>query len=156
MNKKQESIYATYLKSSARELSDVYKNWSGAKEVAMRSCRDLCASLHGYNLRILSHNSQFFSVGFMYLDRPAGALMFMYITAYKKESWVIQEDAVKPYKYKVGDKVQLRAGRGASTRLKEHDGEIVTIADYCSYTWAYRLEEYPDGYWREDCFRTVK
>lgn len=156
MNKKQESIYAAWQRSTARELKDVYKTHSAAKEQAMRACREEMDRLHGQDLRILSHNSQFFSVGFEYLDRPTGTMMFRYITAYKKEVWPIQENAAKPYKYKIGERVQLHAGSRPSIDLKEHDGEVVTIADYCPFTWAYRLEEYPDGWWHENCFRAVR
>lgn len=58
------------------------------------------------------------------------------------------------YRFEVGQKVRLRATKTSSVRLKEHDGEIVTIKSRCKFTWAYALEEL-DGLWQDSCFEAA-
>ena len=55
------------------------------------------------------------------------------------------------YRFKEGDKVRICAGERASIRAQEHDGEIVTIKDRCSFDYAYHLEELPD-LWADGLF----
>lgn len=64
----------------------------------------------------------------------------------------------KSYRYSffVGDKVRISVDPkdNPSTDALEHNGEIVTIKDLCTYTWAYELEELP-GLWMDGCFEKV-
>lgn len=69
MNKQQANFYDSYNRSSAHYLTDVYKSMSCAKIDAFRRCelvhREECFLYGGGNvgeLRIISHNSNFFSV----------------------------------------------------------------------------------------------
>lgn len=60
----------------------------------------------------------------------------------------------KPYRFKVGDRVQIHATPSASEGCKEHDGEVVTIKALCPFTWAYYLEEL-SNLWAENCLQEV-
>lgn len=63
------------------------------------------------------------------------------------------KDLVIP-KYKVGDKVRIKAKKTSSDGVKEHDGETVIIKAikyYTKSTFFYILEEYP-WCWSEGCF----
>lgn len=72
--------YADYINSNATDLDDVYSNYSIYKARAYNRCRDLMLDMNGWGLRILSHNSQAFTVGFEYLDSETGEICFAYIT----------------------------------------------------------------------------
>ena len=72
--------YIHYLRSNARKLSDVYGSYSQFKEEAMERCLKLMRDLNGRDLKIISHNSNYFTVGFMYTDEETGEVMFAYIT----------------------------------------------------------------------------
>ena len=57
------------------------------------------------------------------------------------------------YRFFVGDKVRIvQKYETASTGVKEHNGEIVTIKDLCTYEFAYEVEEYPGRLWMDGCF----
>lgn len=58
------------------------------------------------------------------------------------------------YRFDVGQKVRIRAGRTSSVGCKENKGKIVTIKSLCKFTWAYELEEL-DGLWLDSCFDAV-
>lgn len=64
--------------SSAKELYQVYGSYSQAKENAMNYCKEMMKKYEGYDLRIISHNSNVFSVGFIFKDD--GKKIFAYIT----------------------------------------------------------------------------
>ena len=70
--------YSAYLNSTDETLMDVYKSCSWNKIQAFRRCRDLMHKLGGWDLRILSHNSQAFTVGFTFEEN--GIAKFAYIT----------------------------------------------------------------------------
>lgn len=53
-----------YQESTACELSDVYKTYSSAKARAMRYCKDKAAAAGIGAAKIISHNSNFFSVAY--------------------------------------------------------------------------------------------
>lgn len=62
---------------------------------------------------------------------------------------------MKEYKFHVGQKVIIRAGKYPSIEVAAHAGEIVTIKALCPFTWAYELEEL-DGLWNQNCFKEVR
>lgn len=70
--------YSTYLKSTDETLMDVYKSCSRWKFIAFNRCRALMEAVGGWELRIISHNSQSFTVGFMFEED--GKTKFAYIT----------------------------------------------------------------------------
>lgn len=72
--------YTQYLNSTDYNLWDVYGTFSQNKIRAFESCRQLMFRLGGHDLRILSHNSQAFTVGFEFVDKETGVLRFAYIT----------------------------------------------------------------------------
>ena len=74
------SAYERWLKSTDTELWHVYGSFSEAKAKAMEYCRNLMDSLDGRDLRIISHNTNEFTVGFEFPDGETGELNFMYIT----------------------------------------------------------------------------
>lgn len=68
-------------RSQAYSLSDVYGRYSHAKAQAWKNCENLYNKLGGYGaMKIISHNSNFFSVGFRFVDAETGVLKFAYIT----------------------------------------------------------------------------
>lgn len=89
MTKSQNSIYNRYLNSSDYELRHVYGSWSWAKENAMESCKRRMAEKDGFGLKIISHNCNVFTVGFVYTDEETGKQMFNYISRDRNESWEI-------------------------------------------------------------------
>ena len=88
MTKRQQAIYNNYRSTTDRFLSDVYGSYSRAKENAMRYCEDLMRRFNGYGLRIISHNTFTFTVGFMFSDEN-GVVNLMYITPNKDEYFEI-------------------------------------------------------------------
>ena len=83
MNKNEriaKAHYTDYLNSNSRYLWDVYAKFSDNKWNAYNGCVRLMHSLNGFDLRILSHNSQTFTVGFQFADSETGVLKFAYIT----------------------------------------------------------------------------
>lgn len=79
-NKTAREHYSAYLKSTSHDLYDVYSSYSIYKARAYNRCRDLMLDMNGWGLRILSHNSQAFTVGFEYPDSETGEICFAYIT----------------------------------------------------------------------------
>lgn len=70
--------YYRYLKSNDSRLWDVYKKVSMAKVNAYEYCNAKKRELNGRDLKIVSHNSQLFTVGFIgELDNRQA---FIYIT----------------------------------------------------------------------------
>lgn len=70
--------YYRYLKSNDNRLWDVYKSCSQAKVNAYAYCNSKKRELNGRDLKIVSHNSQLFTVGFIgELDNRQA---FIYIT----------------------------------------------------------------------------
>ena len=65
--------------SSAKELWQVYDRYSHAKENAMNYCKEMMKKYDGFDLCIISHNSNVFSVGFIFKD-DEGKKIFAYIT----------------------------------------------------------------------------
>ena len=72
--------YERWQKSTDYELWHVYDNYSDNKEKAMDYCRELQFYLNGRGLKIISHNSMVFTVGFEFDHPETGELCFAYIT----------------------------------------------------------------------------
>ena len=64
----------------ATDIHSAYGKPSYAKVAAFEYCRNLCASLDGWGLKILAHGCQTFSVGFEFCDPETGVVRFAYIT----------------------------------------------------------------------------
>lgn len=78
--------YTRYKKSTAYSLCDVYGRFSDNKRRAWEQCEETCDYCGGYDLKVISHNTCFFTAGFEYLDpadidKPNGGARFVYITA---------------------------------------------------------------------------
>ena len=67
-------------RSRMSDLSDAYGRFSSAKYRAWRYCEQLCNSLNGKELKIVSHNSFIFTAGFIYSDKDTGVVKYMHIT----------------------------------------------------------------------------
>lgn len=78
--KTAKAKYRDWYVSDALELSDVYGRYSDAKRNAWEYCKNLCEKYKGFNLKIVSHNINIFTAGFVYPDKTTGQEMFMYIT----------------------------------------------------------------------------
>jgi hypothetical protein len=61
---------------------------------------------------------------------------------------------MRTYKYRIGQKLRLKAGRTSSVGLREHDGKIVTIKALCPFTFAYEVREL-SGLFHENCFKEL-
>ena len=72
--------YDAYSRSWLYDLEDCYNNYSQYKRNAYNRCLQLMSDLDGYALRIISHNSMQFTVGFEFADPDTGECMFAYIT----------------------------------------------------------------------------
>ena len=70
--------YDRWERSNDTELYHVYGSYSDKKISAMHYCRDMCRDFEGHYLRILGHNCNTFSVGFIFQD--ADHTYFAYIT----------------------------------------------------------------------------
>lgn len=70
--------FSRYISSNKRTLSDCYKTFSSAKVSALEYCYKIMDTYNGYDLRIIGHNSETFSVGF--IGTIAGQKAFFYIT----------------------------------------------------------------------------
>ena len=68
MNKRQESIVNRYFNSYDTELWEVYGSFSQRKWQAFEDCKRIMKERDGYGLRIIGHNTSFFSVGFRTKD----------------------------------------------------------------------------------------
>lgn len=71
---------APRLSGEGVHLSDIYKNYSDAKEHAYNYCRKLCDRFNGRDFRIVCHNCQNFSVQFEFENPLNGCIMVAYIT----------------------------------------------------------------------------
>ena len=69
-----------YNRSNAYSLDDVYKSHSSAKARAWRYCLNLCEEKHGRGLKVISHNVDIFTAGFVFTDPIDGDERFMFIT----------------------------------------------------------------------------
>lgn len=61
-------------------LSDVYDNYSVAKERAYNYCSKLCDRFNGWGFQIVGHNCMTFSVQFKFENPLNGCIMLAFIT----------------------------------------------------------------------------
>jgi hypothetical protein len=66
MTKKNMAYVEAYKRATARHLYECYRNPSTKKRAAWHNCYDRMRSLDGYDIRILSHNVQFFTCAYRY------------------------------------------------------------------------------------------
>ena len=64
-NAQLQDVFKRYSRSDNTYLWDVYKSYSRAKERVYNNWYDKMCYLKGYHLRIVSHNSMIFTLGFM-------------------------------------------------------------------------------------------
>ena len=80
MTKNQlKAKYAEYIATPSRCVEDVYARPSIAKRRAERDILDYMLDQDGYGYRVMSHNSQMFTVG--YIIRNDEGKLFVYETA---------------------------------------------------------------------------
>lgn len=65
MTKENRYFLQAYNRSTAKTLSDVYKSFSYAKEKSFNDIWYEMKSMGGHDLRIISHNCNFYSCGYM-------------------------------------------------------------------------------------------
>ena len=90
MTKVQRGKYESYCRSTDYSLYDCYGSFSHAKARAWEYCENLCRQKEGWGLKVVGHNSCFFSAGFLYEE--SGKQMYMHITASKDEPIEITEE----------------------------------------------------------------
>lgn len=83
MNKKFESIVKRYYMSRNWSIACVYKKASNEKWRAESDIIEEMNKMGGYGYRIIAHNSNTFSCGYLFTD-SAGELWLMYHTAYNR------------------------------------------------------------------------
>ena len=89
MTKNQlKAKYQEYLKTPSRCVNDVYARPSTAKRRAEQNIINYLVDQGGYGYRVMSHNSQMFTVG--YIIRNGKGKFFVYETAYNQ--YVLQLD----------------------------------------------------------------
>lgn len=90
-----EYQYRLWKRSNDTELYHVYGKFSRAKINAMDRCKGLMHTYGGRGLRILSHNSFSFTVGFEFPHPETGVLCFAYITP-SYDRWIeVTEEMVE-------------------------------------------------------------
>jgi len=89
MTKANKRVLESYLRSDAYELIDVYKSCSERKRQAFLHCKARMRMNLGRELKIISHNSNFFSCAF--LHEVLGITHLMVITPTKEYSFEIEE-----------------------------------------------------------------
>ena len=80
-NKVAQAHIEDYDRSHWYYLWDVYTSYSKAKIEAYNNCTALMERLKGWGLKILSHNTWQFTVGFLFTDPETGVIRFAYITS---------------------------------------------------------------------------
>ena len=78
MTKKMRDAYNRYCDSDIDSLYRAYGRCSEAKRKAWEGCKKLCLEKNGADLRIIGHNTSFFSAGFIFEE--GGVKKFMFIT----------------------------------------------------------------------------
>lgn len=72
--------YPLWERSTADSLSHVYSRYSDAKARAWEYCQNLQFKYNGWGLRVVTHNQQMFTAGFLFEDPETGVLKYMHIT----------------------------------------------------------------------------
>ena len=78
--KKALTRFYAWQRSHYYDISEFYGRFSDAKYRAWRHCRELCLSMNGRNLKVVSGNTSIFTAGFEFEDPETGVLMYMHIT----------------------------------------------------------------------------
>lgn len=66
---KGQKVVAMYKRLTGYTLSDLYKSWSKAKDVAYDECRTMCINEGGFGFRVGSANSTQFTAGWIVCDK---------------------------------------------------------------------------------------
>lgn len=82
--------YEAWKRSEMKCLEDAYKAPSEAKQCAWIRCIGLCKGNNGCDLRIIGHNTQKFSAGFVHVKD--GRSVFVWITKDKVRQMPVMED----------------------------------------------------------------
>lgn len=86
LNKQMQGAMRMHKMSNTYSLNDCYNNYSYAKENAYNYCKDLQTKYNGYDFKIISYNTNQFSVGFYYKNENDNTTRFVYITkSYDRE-----------------------------------------------------------------------
>ena len=90
MTKNQlKTKYAEYLEAPLRYVADVYARPSVNKCIAERNILRYMLNNNGYGYRVMSHNSQMFTVG--YIIYNGNGKCFVYETAYNQYVMLLDE-----------------------------------------------------------------
>ena len=68
MTKRERNFLNSYNRATATYLDEVYTSFSSAKARADRECKEKMLAMNGKNYRIISHNSNFFTCAWIYLN----------------------------------------------------------------------------------------
>lgn len=68
MTKQQLGYYKRYMESNATRLWDVYGSFSVAKSMAFDRCIETMYEYRGYDGRIISYNTSFFTYAFKFYE----------------------------------------------------------------------------------------
>lgn len=68
MTKKQLEYYRRYMQSNATRLYDVYGSYSCAKSMAFDRCIETMYEYRGFDGRIISYNTNFFTYAFKFYE----------------------------------------------------------------------------------------
>lgn len=71
---------SVYKESESYSLDTCYGRYSKAKANAWKYCEELCNRLDGWGLKVVTHNVNIFTAGFLFTDDETGVIRFMYIT----------------------------------------------------------------------------
>ena len=89
MNKRQQEIYKRYCESPYVTLREVYGTYSKRKEYAYECCTERFRLQNGHRFRIISWNSNMFTIGYMYYD-SLGKLYFHYESNKSMQQWEVK------------------------------------------------------------------
>lgn len=74
-NSRKDAFRAAYKTAWKTELNECYASWSSYKQKAYDFQRILCYDMNGEGFKILSANTSFFTVAFLFPDPETGVLM---------------------------------------------------------------------------------
>lgn len=73
--KKAQAFVKSFYNSEIDTLYGCYSRVSHDKMLAFSWCKDKCAYMGGWRFRIISHNIQSFTCGWLYEDKETGVVM---------------------------------------------------------------------------------
>lgn len=77
--KKQEHMVEAHKRAIYTELSQAYAKASSEKCNAFNYCKSKQKELDGFNFRITSYNTHYFTAAFQFIDKDTGVLRLYYI-----------------------------------------------------------------------------